>query len=162
MPSPWIIRPAAPADYARILAMNHAIQQYERDLVGYPVLRPEEVSDGYFADLVAHVEDDDGAILVAEGAGELIGFAAGYQSTDDDMLVDADFNRHALLSDIYVVDGFRGRGVAQALMTEFADIMRAKGALWLRICAKAQNQAAIGAYLQFGFAPYETTFTKRL
>jgi ribosomal protein S18 acetylase RimI-like enzyme len=142
--------------------MNDAIQQYERDLVGYPVLKLETVSEDYFAEIVAHMENDGGIMLVAEHAGMLIGFAFGHNATSEDMLVDADFNRYALLSDLYVDERFRGQGLAQALMAEFASRMKANGSTLLRICAKAQNKAAIAAYLRFGFAPYETEFTKRL
>lgn len=157
-----LIRTAIPADHAAIGRMNDAIQQYERDLLGDPMLEPAQVSSHYLAGMFERVAQRDGEMLVCVIDGDLVGFACGYRAEDDDALVEADFNQFALVSDLFVEPAYRSHGIAQALMESFADRMRNKGCKWLRICAKSKNRNAISAYLRFGFEAYETVFTKAL
>ncbi|WP_072866508.1 GNAT family N-acetyltransferase [Devosia limi] len=142
--------------------MNDAIQQYELDLLGYPMREPADISASYLAGMVERVATRDGEMLVCVAGGQPVGFACGYRATDDDNLVDAAFNQFALLADLFVDPAYRAQGIAQALLDTLANRMRDKGCTWLRISAKSKNRAAISAYLRFGFDPYEITFTKAL
>lgn len=160
--TPWTIRDARPADHPAIKLMNDGIQQAELDIVGYPMLAPERLPPSYLAEMLGRGADRQGELLVCEAEGKVVGLLAGHRAEEDDCLVEAEFNTFALVADLFVDVDFRSRGVAQALMTEFAARMRAKGFNWLRICAKARNKKAIDAYLRFGFEPYETDFIKPL
>ena len=161
-PAPaWTIRTATPDDYAAIGRMNDAIQQYELDLLGYPMLEPAQVPT-YLTGMIERVAKRDGEMLVCVAGDQLVGFACGYRAADDDALVDAEFNQFALLSDLFVDPAYRSQGIAFALMDDFANRMRNKGCKWLRVCAKSKNHHAINAYLRFGFDAYETVFTKTL
>lgn len=162
-PAPdWLIRAAIPADHVAIGRMNDAIQQYERDLLGAPMLEPELVSAHYLAGMFERVAQREGEMMVCIIEGEIAGFVCGYRAEDDDALVEAGFNQFALVSDLFVEPAHRSHGIAQALLQSFADRMRSKGCKWLRICAKSKNRNAISAYLRFGFDAYETVFTKAL
>ena len=157
----WLVRDARAADHAAIKAMNDGIQQAELDLLGYPVLAPDHLPAAYLAELLS-IEPGRKELLVCEADGRVIAFLSGHAAGDDDSLVGAEFNTFALVSDLFVEPDFRSKGVAQALLFEFASRMRAKGFKWLRICAKARNRLAVDAYLRFGFEPYETVFIKPL
>lgn len=161
-PFTWTIRDATPADHAAIKVMNDGIQQRELDLVGYPMLKPDQLPPSYLANILNRNVAEQGELLVCEAEGRVVGFLSGGQGDDDDILVDPAFNTYALITDLFVDPAYRSQGVAQALMEVFADRMRAKGFRWLQIWAKAKNRKAIEAYLRFGFEPYETGFVKPL
>jgi GNAT superfamily N-acetyltransferase len=156
------IRDAGAADHAAIKTMNDGIQQAELDIVGYPMLTPDRLPQSYLENMLAPNPQRQGELLVCEAEGRVVGFLRGLAAGDDDCLVEADFNSFAIVSDLFVEPAFRSRGVAQALLGEFSARMQAKGFKWLRIWAKAKNSKAIGAYLRFGFEPYDAVFVKPL
>ena len=156
------IRDARPSDHAVIKVMNDGIQQAELDLVGYPMLTPDQLPPSYLENLLNRDPDEQGELLVCEMDGRVVGFLSGRKTIDDDTLVDPAFNTYALVTDLFVDRNYRSQGIGQALMAEFADRMRAKGLKWLHIWAKARNRKAIEAYLRFGFEPYEAGFVKPL
>ena len=158
----WTIRDAGAADHAAIQLMNDGIQQAELDLVGYPMLPPDQLPPAYLAEMLAGDPERHSELLVCEADGRVVGFLSGHASEDRDSLVEPEFNSFALVSDLFVDADYRAQGVAQALLAEFAARMRAKGFKWLRIYAKSRNRKAIDAYLRFGFEPYEQTFFKPL
>jgi ribosomal protein S18 acetylase RimI-like enzyme len=58
------------------------------------------------------------------------------------------------LHDIAVLDAYRGRGVAQALLAALEAEARARGCCKLTLEVLSGNAAAQAAYRRFGFRPY--------
>ncbi|MGH6916683.1 MAG: GNAT family N-acetyltransferase [Geminicoccaceae bacterium] len=138
------------------------LQDFERDIVGYPLRPGREIEQHYLADLRRRLTEDHGIFLVAEADGEVVGVLAGYVQEAGDRLVDAAFDRSAYISDLFVHDAWRRKGVGSALVRAFEQTMRANGLQWLSVCVKSRNTTAHQAYRAYGFEDYETILTKRL
>lgn len=150
------IRPYREADRDVVLGFVHALQEAERAI--HPSRLPgDEVTEAY-----GHSLFDRAEILVAEAGGAPVGFVAGWLAVDDDPLQSMDWRRHGWISDVFVAEPYRGRGIAQELLRSMSDRLQAQGATRLRICALANNAASIAAFRRFGFIPFEITFDQPL
>ena len=78
------------------------------------------------------------------------------------MLLKDEFRRHAYISDVYVSENWRGKGVAQALMQAVEAMMRERGCNRIRVCSKATNKEAVAFYSSDDFKPYEIIYSKEL
>lgn len=59
------------------------------------------------------------------------------------------------IHDIAVLDGFRGKGIAQALMQEVCATAKARGCCKVTLEVLTGNERARKAYEYFGFKPYQ-------
>jgi ribosomal protein S18 acetylase RimI-like enzyme len=158
----FVIRPGDDADWPALGQAIADLQDFERNIVGYPLRPGWEIAQDYAADLRERVSADHGVFLVAEADGNVVGVLAGYVHQAGDCMVDAVFDRSAYISDLFVHDGWRRKGVGSALMRAFEQIMRANGLQYVSVCVKSRNRAAHEAYRAYGFEDYETILTKRL
>jgi ribosomal protein S18 acetylase RimI-like enzyme len=150
-----------PRDLPVIEAFVAAIQDHERQLV--PELRTgAEIAADYAAQIVARAGSRGGVLLLAKHGGEAVGFACAWMDTDDDPLLAAAHRDHAYVSDLFVQIEWRGRGIAQRLLGEIEQLMRARGCTRLCITAKAGNNAALRCYEAAGLRPYEVDFWKEI
>jgi ribosomal protein S18 acetylase RimI-like enzyme len=155
------IRDATPADRSRLAEAIVELQDYERRL--HDSRRPGvEIAAPYLASIEARAARQ-GAILVAEANGVFVGFVAGWIDRDDDSICEADeFNRFGFVSDICVVNAFRGRAIASRLLDAIEARLAEFGAERLRINVLAANLSARASYERSGFSPYEMQYEKRL
>jgi ribosomal protein S18 acetylase RimI-like enzyme len=137
------------------------IQDFERDIVGYPLRPGLEIRQEYLADLQVRLRADHGVFLVAEANGDIVGVLTGYVHQAGDALVDPAFDRSAYISDLFVHEVWRRKGVGGALVRAFEQALRANGLQWLSVCVKTRNTTAHEAYRAYGFEDYETILTKR-
>jgi ribosomal protein S18 acetylase RimI-like enzyme len=157
----FVIEPFQPTDLPRIVAFVAAVQEHERSSV--PDLRPGAEIGAEYADIIVrNAAEKDGVILLAKAAGKAVGFACAWIDVDRDPLVREATRVHAYVSDIYVVDDWRRRGVARRLLAAVEANMLQRGCRRLRIAAKATNVAAVACYGAAGYRPYELTFFKSL
>jgi ribosomal protein S18 acetylase RimI-like enzyme len=155
------LEPYEPRDLPVIEAFVAAIQEHERRFV--PELRTgAEIAVDYAARIVAQAESRDGILLLAKDGGEAIGFACAWRDADDDPLLAAAHRDHAYVSDLFVQVEWRGRGIAQRLLGEIEQVMRARGCTRLCITAKAANVPALRCYEAAGLRPYEVNFWKEI
>jgi len=158
-----LIRLAEPSEHRGIVkAAITGVQNHERAVVGDPVQPTEDAIESYLQYLMHRVVTKDGLILVAEIDGRIVGTLIGYTDEDDDYLVQAEFNRFAFISDLYVIPEMRRRGIAKKLITRFNELMRERGFPWVRIFVKSKNRGALESYLKYGFEEYETVLAVRL
>src|SRR5262249_30179117 len=94
--------------------------------------------------------------------GQNIGFVSAWKVMDNDALLREEMRAHAFISDIFVVEGWRGRGVAARLLAAIETAMLERGSTQIRVCAKAANRLAIDCYNRAGYRPYEIIFSKPL
>ena len=162
MDAPVTIRSGREADLAILGQALAEIQNFELDIVGYPLKPAQDVWEDYLSGLLARLGSDDGVFLVAEAGAKVIGIIAGYIEEAGDLLVASEFDRSAYISDLLVQREWRRRGVATALLREFERTMLAKGLQWMTVCVKSKNMLAQSAYEKYGFEPYETTLVKEI
>jgi ribosomal protein S18 acetylase RimI-like enzyme len=151
----------SPSDHEDLIRFVEAIQEHERAAV--PELKPgPEIGSLYARTLVRNVSNEDGCILMARARGQAIGFVCAWKEVDDDALLREEMRAHALISDIFVVEDWRQRGVAAGLLAAIEAAMLERGATQIRVCAKAANALATGCYNRAGYRPYEIIFWKSL
>jgi ribosomal protein S18 acetylase RimI-like enzyme len=124
------LRTAVPDDYA-------AVNDLATEIVGQPADRR-----AVFTAALAH---PDRALLVAEVAGEVAGFA--------DILVYPDVTEGAMgaeLMGLAVRTDHRRRGIGRALLDEACRIAAARGVVEFHICTEQDNEAAQRLYAARG------------
>ena len=155
------IEPFQRADLPIVAAFVCAIQEHER--IATPELRPgSEIASSYTELLLRTVADQDGVMLLAKHRDNCIGFACAWIEEDDDPLVREDARHLAYVSDIFVEDGWRRRGVGRTLLAAVEAEMLKRGCRRVRVRSKATNLAASRCYEAAGYRPYEITFDKAI
>ena len=158
----FTIRTGKDADWTALGQAVANIQDFEHEIIGYPLRPGCDVWDAYLSDLRHRLTADKAIFLVAEANQEIVGVLAGYAHEAGDCLVASDFDRSAYISDLFVQSEWRRQGVGTALIGEFERSMRARGLHWMTVCVKSKNKTARQAYQRYGFEDYEVTLTKRL
>lgn len=154
------IRPYRADDQPHLLELIRELQGFERQYE--PLLKPEaEIGLDYIADLEAQAKANGGGILIAEKAGDAVGYAAVFThvpSEDDDEIE----YTYALVRDLAVTAGARGQGLGRRLLEACEAIAVEAGAERLRIMVLSENRQAKRLYGAFGFADKLTTMEKPL
>jgi len=153
--------PFLQSDLAMVIQYVEAIQEFER--IHVPELKAgHEIGTDYASMLIHRVAERNGCILMARAEAVTVGFGCAWVQSDYDMLLRDDARTHAYVSDIFVEDAWRRRGIALQILAALETEMRSRGCRRIRICSKATNHVALGCYNEAGYRPYETTFTKDL
>lgn len=152
------LRDAAPGDAPLVRAMFAALQDHER------TMEPNRLPG---RDCGAHVEAllrwarGAGFVLIAELDGEPAGLLIA--GTEDEGAYVLPENRvHGVVSDLYVAEGARRRGVARALLAEAERRFRAAGLARMEIGTLAANDAARALYEDWAGPAYAALYAKDL
>jgi GNAT superfamily N-acetyltransferase len=156
-----LIRPAQfPDDKPAILSFIDGMQQFEHAIE--PDRRIDaQVAEEFFAALSAHLAADEGLALVAEEQGSLIGWAAVYRD-ENDVYVRQEERVFANISELYVVEAARGRGVGRALIRACEDWARNANLNVVMIGVLRDNGRAHEIYSKAGFETYYIGLRKYL
>ena len=155
------IRPALPIDASEIIEMLSDLQDYERWL--HQSRRPgSAVAHEHYQRMTAWAAGSDGAVLVAIVEEEVVGVVSGWMAVDNDPLQEVEYQRYGYVSDIFVSSKVRGKWLATKLLKSIEDHLREVGARRLRIGSLARNAAAVAAYRNFGYEPFEVVLEKDL
>jgi GNAT superfamily N-acetyltransferase len=127
------IRPAGPGDGATAARLLDALSAHEGDPTGVltaaaierDVCGPERLARG----------------LLAEAGGEAIGLAVWLRAWES-----ATAERGGFLTDLFVVGGWRSRGVGRALMAAACAAVAAEGGGFLQLTAQVRNARARAFY----------------
>jgi len=143
----------------QLIEFVSAIQEFERAHV--PELKTgREIGRTYATWLIKNVSCHDGVILMANQDNKKIGLVCAWIDKDEDQLLQEQFSVHAYVSDIFVLEFYRNRGIAHLLLERVEKIMFDRGCARIRVRSKATNLAALKLYEHSGYQPYETIFTK--
>lgn len=107
------------------------------------------------------VHQTDGQVLVAELDGRVIGHLFLLFKIDA-VFVERELRPYAYVSELYVTEKARGRGVASALMNEAERIAKRRGLPRILVGVVAGNKEAEALYGRLGYAPYTIELTKNL
>jgi GNAT superfamily N-acetyltransferase len=163
MPNGFRIRPYRDADLHHRRRMVLGLQETDCGM---------ESSRAHWADggaaytdwILDEIAAHGGAAFMAEAAdGAAIGMVTCWRAEDPaDITVTPAARAHLYVSDIFVVESWRGRDVAGALLAAAEAHGRALGLAQMTIGLLAVNHAARRAYEKSGFEDYEVYLRKRL
>ena len=70
-----------------------------------------------------------------------------------------DSNNYAFISDLYVIEKYRHKGISKLLFDSvFNDLKEKNFNGRIRVCALYNNEIAINAYKKYGFKSYEVIY----
>lgn len=153
------VRGATTEDLPGVAALAEALVSLHHGFDARRFLKVPGVAEGYLAWFTRELQNPDAVILVATGEDLVLGYLYGrVEPRDWNMLLD----RHAALHDIYVSAEARGRGVAEALVTDFAARVKALGAPRVVLHTASQNESAQRLFARLGFRPTMIEMTREL
>jgi len=153
------IDPFKPADIIDVTAFVEAIQEHERATVAG--LKPgSAIAEAYAHMLVRTAAARGGCVFLAKAGALAVGFVCAWPEEDADPLLEEDVRAHAYISDSYVKEDWRKKGIGARLLAAAESAMQKQGCERVRICVKASNDLAISSYRRAGYRPYEIIFAK--
>jgi ribosomal protein S18 acetylase RimI-like enzyme len=148
------------ADLPTLQRLVSEMQDFEREID--PRLRPGgAIALDYTAAMLRRCDSHDGVVLLADVAGQTVGFVCVLPTVPHESLDEVP-GSHALVSDLGVTPSVRGRGVGRALLEAAETYARSRGAAELRIAVLEGNRPAAHLYESAGFDPYLVILAKPL
>jgi GNAT superfamily N-acetyltransferase len=114
---------------------------------------PEKEGEHHFGSLLV---EERSACLLAEFDGEVVGYLAGYAGAGAHIRPVA----VAELESMYVMEGYRGRGLGTRMVEGFLDWAGTRGAERVSVTAYAANNRALRFYERNGFGPKSLTLER--
>ncbi len=154
-----IIREYENGDAAALRQCVVVLQDAEREID--PRLLPGEVmADAYCERIHARCRETAGKIFVAEESSRVLGFST-ILAREPFTELDDPPGHYALITDLVVLEPYRGGGIGHQLLERAEAYARQAGATELRIGVLSGNRTARRLYLDVGFQPHLELLTKR-
>lgn len=146
----FTIRDATEEDRPSLAHMMQGLNQFEDAITGDRLTDAENAAKhvAYLEDIVM---DDGGCVLVAECGGAVIGFLVAFIEDDDGHYLKPEARKHGYISDLFVEDASRGKGVARALMERAERLFGEMDIKKMQIGVLADNQDARVVYEKAGY-----------
>jgi ribosomal protein S18 acetylase RimI-like enzyme len=155
-----VVRSYRAEDQDRVKRCIVELQEFERALEPDRV-EGERVVERNFRELQEGHDKKTGRLFVAEGEGEVIGFINVRFEHENETYMSSLVD-YAYISDIVVLQAYRGRGIGTLLLRQAEAFARQGGATTLKIGVLARNRQAADLYQHVGFRPYEIILLKQL
>ena len=149
-----------PADREQLLEFIMGTQRFESAFE--PNRRLDRaVAAEYFVLLETDVRSKGGRILVAAEDGQPLGWGVVH-AQEDDVYVIGEERTYAYISELYVVEAARGKGIGRALIAASEDWARARGLKVMQIGVLPGNHRAKSIYERAGYQTYALQLRKYL
>jgi ribosomal protein S18 acetylase RimI-like enzyme len=146
---PFSIRAAEHDDLRAVGRLGALLVRIHHDLDPHRFFAATaETERGYASFLAGQLGDPEVVILVAETAGEVIGYAYGTVEGYDYMSLRGPAG---ILHDVVVNPDHRGRGVGRTLLEATATELEARGAPRVVLSTASRNEAAQRLFARAGF-----------
>jgi GNAT superfamily N-acetyltransferase len=155
-----VVRAAIDADRDVLIEQFQLLNQFE-DAICHALMIDRDAAVIAVDTADDYALSNDGGRLVAELDGRVVGFLY-FVVRDDDLYIRPGQRRFAHVSELFVLEACRGRGISRALMDEAERLARERGAKRFTIGVLVGNDGAEAAYRAMGFAPYHTRLSKVL
>lgn len=145
-----IIRDATDEDRPALARLMQGLNRFEDAITGDRLTDADSAAKhvSYLEDVVM---DDGGCVLVAEYGGAVVGFLVAFIEEDDGHYLKPEARKHGYISDLFVEDAARSKGVAHALMTEAECLFGEMGIKKMQIGVLAANDGARVVYEKAGY-----------
>ena len=142
------IRPATKSDQAALGRYGGALMRQHHDLDPQRFILTDRPEAGYGRFLVSQLDDPESVVLVAERAGEVVGYIyAGLEPMSWRELRAA----CGFVHDVYVEAGARHQGVGERLVRAAIEWMGSRGQPRVVLWSAAGNEAAQRLFARLGF-----------
>lgn len=154
------IRPAVPADLPAVGRLGALLMRLHYDFDPQRFIEPASgVEQGYSKFLKSQLKESDVIVLVAERAGEIVGYAYGGVEGWDYMALRGPAG---VLHDLVVAPSQRGQGVGRLLLDAAITALKARGAPRVVLSTANQNEAAQHLFARAGFRRTMIEMTREL
>jgi ribosomal protein S18 acetylase RimI-like enzyme len=155
-----IVRRATPADLQRIGRLGALLVEEHHGFDPLRFLAPGPgTPEGYASYISTQLEDPDVAVLIADDAGKVIGYAYAAIQGYDYMALRGPAG---VLHDVIVDPEHRGRGVGRLLIGAALAFFRARGVPRVVLQTAEQNEAAQRLFASIGFRRTMIEMTREL
>lgn len=142
------VRAAAEGDLDSMAAMAAELVRFHHEIDDKRFLLPDRVQEGYRWWFGKEAHNPDALLLVAEIDGAIVGYVYGrIEERDFNMLL----SRHAALHDVFVGEGARGTGAAEAMLVRFLDLAKERGVPRTVLHTATSNLRAQAIFKRLGF-----------
>ena len=149
-----------PEDKPALLSFIDGSQKFEHAIE--PDRRiDDKVAEEFLFEIFGRLAAKGGVALVAEEAGQLLGWSVVYRD-ENELYVRPEERAFALISELFVVEPARGRGIGQSLIAACEQWARLHGLNVVMINVLAANGRAHSIYRESGFDPYYVGLRKYL
>ena len=149
-----------PDDKPAILSFIDGMQHFEHALEPDRRVDPT-VAEEFLADISARVTERSGAMLIAEDGGSAAGWAVVYRETNE-IYVASEERDFAFISELYVAENVRGRGIGKALIAACEEWARVRKLSVIMIGVLGGNAQADAIYREAGYRTYYVQLRKYL
>lgn len=150
------IRPATAADQQALGRFGGALMRQHHTADPQRFLQVEHPEAGYGRWLVSRLSSPDDVVLVAERAGDVVGYV--WADVEDVSWKDLR-GPCGFVHDIFVDEAARGLGAGRALLQAAVDWIRTRGRSQVVLCTKTENEHAKNLFRALGFRPTMTEMT---
>lgn len=127
--------------------------------------RDEGFGEHFAKETIEETKGDKGVIYMAEDEkGQVIGFSAGVINlpNDEDLLGGNDPRSWGRVTELFVNEKFRGKGVGRLLMEKLEDYFKKRDCGFIRVEVFEPNKNAHGFYKKLGFSDRNIDMLKLL
>lgn len=137
------------------------LNRFQRDIIRTeaPFIKGRKHDDYSYYDLGALLESSHAEVVVAEIDNTVVGSGYVQQRASRHYYRNP---HHGYVGFMYTLPGYRGRGVARAVLNTLGQWAKAHGMDELRLDVFSDNDTAISAYTAAGFAPTMVTMRRAL
>ena len=136
------------------------LQEFERKL-DTRMPTGESIADDYLTEMFMQCRQFSGTVFVCEKNDKIAGYITVHsQYVSED--IDDGPRKFGYISDVFVVDQFRGRGVGKALLQHAENHAKENGVSEMMIGVLASNKQARSLYHAQGFEEFAIKLEKKL
>ncbi|PKQ06116.1 MAG: hypothetical protein CVT72_07540 [Alphaproteobacteria bacterium HGW-Alphaproteobacteria-11] len=155
-----VVRVARDADRPALIRLMGALNEFEAAIEDNRA--GASAAESHLDWVSGEIAAQGGVTLVAEDEGSVVGFLSFAFEEDPGTFVRPEHRRHALIWDISVDEGARGKGVGRALLEAAEAHTRAAGIGEIRLYVLESNARAQRIYDAAGYRTYERLMAKRI
>ena len=155
-----VVRPARAADRPALIRLMGALNEFEAAIEDNRA--DASAAESHLDWVSGEIAAQGGVTLVAESGGAVVGFLSFAFEQDPGTFVRPEHRRHAMIWDISVDEGARGKGVGRALLEAAEAHTKAAGIGEIRLYVLESNARARRIYDAAGYRTYERLMAKRI